>query len=196
MDIGIGTVHHRFDASDIGTGRTDMILRDFPCRARGRRAGGATRERFWETVPLAEMTGEEWEALCDGCGQCCLLKLEDEDTREVHYTNVTCRLFDAKTRRCGDYARRRQLVPGCVTLTPETLPEAASWMPASCAYRRLHAGRGLAAWHPPISGGCERVVEAGVAVAQPLIPESEIDCDDPDALLAQVVADDRMIDPS
>jgi len=132
------------------------------------------RGKFWENVALEDMTSEEWEALCDGCGLCCLLKLEDEDTGDVHYTDVVCRLFDAETRRCGNYALRRQLVPGCVVLTPENLAETAGWMPASCAYRRLHEGRGLARWHPLVSGYAESVAEAGIAVAPPLHPEYEV----------------------
>ncbi len=136
------------------------------------------RKVFWERVPLDEMTSEEWEALCDGCGRCCLLKLEDEDTGDVHYTNVTCRLFDADTCRCGNYALRRQLVKGCVLLTPENIEDAADWMPVSCAYRRLHEGRGLADWHPLISGTPDSVRTAGITVAQPLVPEYEVDEND------------------
>lgn len=132
------------------------------------------RDRFWERVPLDEMTGEEWEALCDGCGRCCLLKLEDVDTGVVHYTNVTCRLFDAGTCRCSNYALRRQLVPGCVHLTPETLQAAAEWMPGTCAYRVLHEGRALADWHPLVSGDPGSVRAAGITVAGPLIPEYEV----------------------
>lgn len=132
------------------------------------------RDRFWERVPLDEMTSEEWEALCDGCGKCCLLKLEDEDTGRVHYTNVTCRLFDTQTRRCGQYALRRMFVQGCVTLTPENLDEASTWMPATCAYRRLHEGRGMADWHPLVSGGPASVEEAGIAIGPPLVPEYEV----------------------
>ena len=132
------------------------------------------RPRFWETVPLDEMTPTEWEALCDGCGKCCLLKLEDADTGRVHYTDVTCRLFDCQTRRCGQYALRRMFVPGCVVLSPETLPEAAGWMPASCAYRRLHEGRGLAGWHPLVSGDPRSVARAGQALAGPTVPEWEV----------------------
>ncbi|MEM7188027.1 MAG: YcgN family cysteine cluster protein [Pseudomonadota bacterium] len=132
------------------------------------------RPRFWESVAPEDMTQEEWEALCDGCGRCCLLKLEDEDTGRVHYTNIACRLFDAGTRRCGSYALRRQLVPGCVQLTPETMDDAIDWMPASCAYRRVFEGHGLAPWHPLISGRRESVAEAGIAVADTLIPEYEV----------------------
>ena len=132
------------------------------------------RESFWDRVPLDRMTPEEWEALCDGCGKCCLLKLEDEDTGCVHYTNVTCRLLDPQTRRCGNYALRRKLVSGCVVLTPDNMAETAPWMPASCAYRRLHEGRGLAPWHPLISGNPESVSEAGIAIVPPLFPEYDV----------------------
>ncbi|MEO1491143.1 MAG: YcgN family cysteine cluster protein [Pseudomonadota bacterium] len=145
------------------------------------------RPRFWEKVPLDEMTSEEWEALCDGCGRCCLLKLEDEDTGEVHYTNVTCRLFDADTCRCGNYALRRQLVKGCVLLTPENIEYAAGWMPATCAYRRLYEGQGLADWHPLVSGNPDSVRAAGVSVTQPLIPEYEV---------AEEDLEDHILDPS
>lgn len=132
------------------------------------------RERFWDTVALEDMTTEEWEALCDGCGRCCLLKLEDEDTEKVHYTSVSCRLFDAETRKCGNYAMRRLFVKGCVLLTPENIAESSAWMPTSCAYRRLHEGRGLADWHPLISGNGESVVQAGIAVPDGLTPEYEV----------------------
>lgn len=148
------------------------------------------RPRFWERVALEDMTRQEWEALCDGCGRCCLLKLEDEDTGRVHYTNVTCRLFDAETRTCGNYALRRQLVPGCVVLTPDTMDDAVDWMPASCAYRRLHEGLGLADWHPLISGRRESVAEAGIAVAQPTVPEYEVAEED----LEDHVLDEDLVD--
>ena len=120
------------------------------------------RARFWETVPLEEMTNEEWEALCDGCGKCCLLKLEDEDSGRVHYTNVTCRLFDCDTRSCQQYTLRRMFVQGCVVLTPENIDETATWMPATCAYRRLHEGRGLAPW-PPWRGSWSQAAPAAAA---------------------------------
>ena len=134
----------------------------------------ALRPRFWETVPLDAMNSAEWEALCDGCGKCCLLKLEDADTGRVHYTDVACRLLDCSTRRCGQYALRRMFVPGCVVLTPENLADAAGWMPGSCAYRRLHEGRGLADWHPLVSGDPDSVLRAGQALAGPTVPEWEV----------------------
>ena len=132
------------------------------------------RARFWERVPLARMTPEEWEALCDGCGRCCVLKLEDTDTGRVHYTDIACRLFDDATCRCGAYALRRMLVEGCVVLTPERLPEVAPWLPRSCAYRRLHEGRGLADWHPLVTGDPESVHRAGVSLRGRTVPEWEV----------------------
>ncbi|MEM7508761.1 MAG: YcgN family cysteine cluster protein [Pseudomonadota bacterium] len=133
------------------------------------------RSRFWEGVPLDRMSRAEWEALCDGCGRCCAVKLEDEDTGRVHYTNVTCRLFDNATCRCGNYALRRQLVKGCVLLTPEGLEEAAEWLPRSCAYRRLYEGRALAAWHPLVSGDPDSVRRAGMSLHDRGIPEYEVE---------------------
>jgi hypothetical protein len=132
------------------------------------------RPRFWETVPLAEMTREEWEALCDGCGKCCLIKLEDEKTETVHATDVACRLFDDRTCRCGNYAMRRQLVPGCVVLSVETLAYAAAWLPGTCAYRRLWEGRTLPGWHPLLTGDPESVHRAGVSARGMTVPEWEV----------------------
>ena len=132
------------------------------------------RTRFWETVPLARMSPAEWEALCDGCGKCCLNKLEDADTGEVFFTNIACRLLDDSTCRCGNYEIRKSLVPECVMLTPGTLKDVAYWLPKSCAYRRLHEGRKLAEWHPLISGDPESVHRAGISVQGRTVPEYEI----------------------
>ncbi|MCB1362346.1 MAG: YcgN family cysteine cluster protein, partial [Rhodobacteraceae bacterium] len=87
------------------------------------------RPRYWDTVPLSDMTPQEWEALCDGCGKCCLAKLEDADSGEVFFTDIACRLFDDSTCRCGQYALRKQIVPECVILRPETIDEVSYWMP-------------------------------------------------------------------
>lgn len=149
-------------------------------RRRGRKSPppARLRARFWENVPLDQMTPAEWEALCDGCGRCCLLKLEDADTAEVAFTRVSCRLLDTETCRCGNYDIRKQLVPDCVVLTPETLDRIAYWMPETCAYRLLHEGARLYDWHPLVSGRADSVAEAGISVAGFAIPEFEVDTDE------------------
>lgn len=134
----------------------------------------AFRERFWETVPLNRMSPREWEALCDGCGKCCLNKLEDPDTAEVAFTRVACRLLDGETCRCSQYEIRKTIVPECVVLTPKTLPDIAYWMPRTCAYRLLHEGKVLYDWHPLISGDPDSVHKAGESVQGWTVPEFEV----------------------
>ncbi|MFZ4120658.1 MAG: YcgN family cysteine cluster protein [Caulobacterales bacterium] len=118
---------------------------------------------FWKAKTLGEMTDQEWESLCDGCGKCCLIGLEDEDTGEIYLTDVACKMFDGATCRCKDYPNRKSHVPDCVKLTPENVPEL-GWLPRSCAYRLVNEGRELFAWHPLISGSSETVHEANVSV--------------------------------
>ena len=118
---------------------------------------------FWQVKTLEDMTREEWESLCDGCARCCLVKLEDADTAEIHFTDVGCTLLDAKTCRCRDYRRRQGRVADCVKLTPKTV-RSLGWLPVTCAYRRLAEGRGLAWWHPLVSGSPDTVHQAGVSV--------------------------------
>jgi hypothetical protein len=135
---------------------------------------------FWETKKLHEMTEAEWESLCDGCGLCCLVRFEDEETLEVIPTRVHCQLFDPAVCRCSDYENRKATVPDCIKLTPFNV-EALEWMPKSCAYRRLHEGRGLAWWHPLVSGDPETVHTAGVSVRGETISETAL-ADPEDAL--------------
>lgn len=118
---------------------------------------------FWSTKSLEDMSPSEWESLCDGCGRCCLIKLQDEDSGTIHATDVACTLFDANTCRCTNYAQRATKVPDCVTLTPKevrTLP----WLPPTCAYRLVANGEALKWWHPLVSGTPQTVIEAGVSV--------------------------------
>lgn len=136
------------------------------------------RPRFWETVPLSKMTSEEWEALCDGCGKCCLNKLEYEDTGEVAYTRVACRLFDDGTCRCSNYENRKAIVPECVFLTPTSLPKIAYWMPSTCAYKLLHQKKLLPDWHPLLTGDPDSTHKAGMSVKDITVSEAVVPEDD------------------
>lgn len=129
---------------------------------------------FWRAKRLDDMTPAEWEALCDGCARCCLLKLEDEVTGEVAYTDIACRLLDRQSCRCTDYGRRRALVPDCVVLGPAELPRIARWMPPTCAYRLLWEGKDLYWWHPLVSGDPETVHAAGVSVRGWTVHEGDV----------------------
>jgi uncharacterized cysteine cluster protein YcgN (CxxCxxCC family) len=118
---------------------------------------------FWRTKRLEEMTEAEWESLCDGCGRCCLVKLEDEDTGAIHFTDIACRLLDRSTCRCGDYPNRQAHVHDCIRLTPADV-ERLSWLPPTCAYRLVREGSDLYWWHPLVSGDPETVHMTGVSV--------------------------------
>ena len=118
---------------------------------------------FWKTKTLEEMSSAEWESLCDGCGRCCLEKLEDEDTGKIHFTHVSCQLLDAGLCACKDYANRSEKVPDCVRLTAENV-RTLNWLPPSCGYKLVAEGRDLYWWHPLISGDPDTVHEAGVSV--------------------------------
>ena len=132
---------------------------------------------FWKTKSLAEMTRVEWESLCDGCGRCCLNKLEDEDTGKFLYTRAACKLLDLKTCRCTDYPNRASRVPDCVSLTAENVGSL-GWLPATCAYRLLEEGKSLPWWHPLVSGRQDTVTEAGIAVAGVAYSEQGLSVDD------------------
>jgi uncharacterized protein len=118
---------------------------------------------FWRRKSLAEMSRNEWESLCDGCGRCCLVKLESEDTGEIHFTDIACRLLETASCRCSDYTNRARRVADCVRLTPrrvQTLP----WLPPTCAYRLVAEGKDLFPWHPLVSGTPSSVHAAGISV--------------------------------
>ena len=134
--------------------------------------------RFWEHKTLAAMNAREWEALCDGCGKCCLNKLEDEDTGAVALTRVACRLLDDATCRCAQYDIRKQIVPDCIQLTAATIPEHLYWLPQTCAYRLLYEGQPLYDWHPLIAGDSTKMHAEGISVKGITIPEFEVDEDD------------------
>lgn len=145
----------------------------------------ATRP-FWETKSLAHMNAREWESLCDGCGLCCLVRFEDEDSGEIIPTRVHCKLFDPESCRCTDYANRKRHVPDCIKLTPGNI-EKLPWMPKSCAYRRLDEGKPLPSWHPLITGDPESVHKAGVSIRGQTISEAELD--EPEDALAYAAPD-------
>lgn len=138
------------------------------------KSSGARERPFWERKSLSEMSRSEWEALCDGCGRCCLHKLEDEETGQVFYTDVACRLLDLDVCRCAHYPERLRHVPDCVVLSPDNLDDL-HWMPRTCAYRRLAEGRGLAWWHPLVSGDARTVVSAGISIRGRAVPEAHVD---------------------
>ncbi len=132
---------------------------------------------FWQTKTLAEMTREEWESLCDGCGRCCLVKLEDDETDEVFFTDVACQLLDQKSCQCSQYSDRRSYVPDCIVLTPEVVAEI-KWLPMTCAYRLIHEGEDLFSWHPLVSGDPKSVHKAGMSVRGCVISETEVSEED------------------
>ncbi|MBL4612233.1 MAG: YcgN family cysteine cluster protein [Emcibacter sp.] len=131
-----------------------------------------TDSAFWRTKKLTEMTEKEWESLCDGCGLCCLHKLEDEDTGAISYTDVACRLLDTVSCQCKNYPIRKKLVPDCVVLTPDQVPTF-PWLPKSCAYRLVSEGKDLNAWHPLVSGSKTSVHDAGISVQGRVVSERD-----------------------
>ncbi len=135
-------------------------------------------QSFWRHKSLDEMSFEEWEALCDGCGKCCLVKLEDEDTGEIHYTDVACELLNAGKCRCTDYPSRQKRVSNCMTLTPENINDVKHWMPSSCAYRLLADNKPLPQWHYLECGDRQAVHNAGKSVRDRCVSETDIEIDD------------------
>ena len=129
------------------------------------------RAKFWEKIPMTKMTNAEWEALCDGCGKCCLNKLEDEDSGEVALTRVACRLLDDQTCLCTHYENRHQFVPDCIVLKPSEIESHMYWLPQTCAYRLIYQGSPLPDWHPLISGKAASVHAAGISVQHTTVSE-------------------------
>ena len=127
---------------------------------------------FWQRKTLAEMTRPEWESLCDNCGKCCLLKLEDEETGEVDYTEAACKLLDIHSCKCTKYPERKKHVPDCIKLTFK-LVDKLKWMPSTCGYRLISEGKDLEWWHPLVSGDPESVHKAGMSVRGRAIPEGK-----------------------
>ncbi|UXS03005.1 YcgN family cysteine cluster protein [Agrobacterium tumefaciens] len=132
---------------------------------------------FWKTKTLEQMTGEEWESLCDGCGLCCLNKLEDWDTGEVVFTSVRCQLLDGESCRCSDYENRRATVPDCIQLDLKKVDEI-GWLPPTCAYALVRDGKDLYWWHYLISGDTETVHQAGISARGRTVSETDVDVDD------------------
>ncbi len=139
-------------------------------------------EKFWLTKSLDEMTQEEWESICDGCGRCCLLKLEDEETKQIHYTGVACRYLNLETCRCRCYEERLEVYSECIILTPDKIDEF-KWLPVTCSYRRLAEGKGLADWHHLVTGDPESVHEAGISIRGKVISEKYIKLEDLEAYI-------------
>jgi len=130
------------------------------------------KDEYWKHKTLSEMNTEEWEGLCDGCALCCMHKVEDEDTGEVFYTEIACKLLDINTCRCTDYANRTKIVTNCLKLSADRTEEF-SWLPSSCAYRRLANGQDLPEWHPLITGRPESVQEAGISLSGVMVSEND-----------------------
>ena len=139
-------------------------------------------ERFWETKTLAQMTRDEWESLCDGCGRCCLVQLEGEGGAPARPTRAACRLLDVERCRCTDYENRSQRVPDCLVLSPERAAEL-PWIPPTCAYKRLARGQGLPEWHPLLTGDPGSVEAAGISMKGQAISETIVHEDDLEGLV-------------
>lgn len=129
--------------------------------------------QFWKEKSLEQMSPGEWESLCDGCGKCCLHKIEDEDTGDIAFTNVACRLLDTRTARCSNYAKRKNFVADCQVLTAKKVRRLV-WLPSTCAYKLLAEGKDLPAWHPLVSGRLDTVHKAGVSVKNKVVSEDSV----------------------
>ncbi|PCJ37587.1 MAG: hypothetical protein COA75_02365 [Cellvibrionales bacterium] len=138
---------------------------------------------FWKNRPLDDLNPQEWEALCDGCGRCCLVKLEDFDSDEVYFTSLACELLDTESCRCGNYSQRFEKVADCIQLSADNV-ENINWLPSTCAYRLRHEGEPLPEWHPLVSGNPESVREAGISVSGRVTSEAHVH---PDSIEEHIV---------
>lgn len=154
-----------------------------------------TRTPFWKNKTLAEMTPAEWESLCDGCGRCCLLKLEDEDTNALYYTNIACHLLDDESCRCSDYANRVQRIPECLVIQHDN-PEHMEIMPTTCAYYLLAKGEDLPDWHPLVTGDPDSVHQAGISVLGKVVSELYIHPDQLTDHIIDWISSDCEADPA
>ena len=128
---------------------------------------------FWKLKKLSEMSQDEWESLCDGCGKCCLVKLQDEETDDIYYTSLSCQLLNIKSCKCSDYKNRHKTIPDCLQFTHDIVKEI-TWLPETCAYRLLEEGKDLFWWHPLVSGDPNSVHEAGISVRDWAINEKQV----------------------
>ena len=134
-------------------------------------------EAFWKRKTLVELTQEEWESLCDGCGLCCLQKLEDEEDGAIYYTNIACKLLDLDTARCSNYPNRQSYVPDCIQLTADQT-DAFNWLPNTCAYRLVHEGKDLFAWHHLVCGNTDAVHTERISQLGRMVSELEVPNED------------------
>ena len=133
---------------------------------------------FWEEKALSELSEDEWESLCDGCGKCCMHKLQDEDSGELLFTCISCEFLDTQSCQCRVYSERNEYVPDCLNLKLDDLPEVSEWLPATCAYRLLYQGRSLPDWHPLVAGTKKLMHESHISVRSKAISECEVSEDD------------------
>lgn len=134
-------------------------------------------KQFWKEKKLEEMSKDEWESLCDGCGLCCLIRLEDEDTGEIVQSNIACKYLNLDTCKCTDYKNRKKNVPDCWVITPENIDKI-YWMPDTCAYKLVYQGQDLYDWHPLKSGDKNSTHKEGISYIGEMVSEDETDIDD------------------
>jgi len=151
--------------------------------SKGERINGSMNARkvsqpWWEEKSLSDMTSDEWESLCDGCGKCCLVKIQDAQTERIFFTDVACKMLDCDSGKCKDYPNRQQHVPDCVKLSKDNLDDL-EWMPPDCAYRRLYELKPLLSWHPLVTGQADSTHTSGASiVGMPMVSELDVHDDD------------------